>query len=53
MKRTLTPRSEPLAELTTDELTTVVAAGVLPTTPVKECLADLVDTMQPTRCVCP
>ena len=52
MKRTLTLKSESLAELTSDELTSVVGAA-LPTLPVKTCYEELVDTLQPTRCFCP
>lgn len=52
MKRTLTLKSEALAELTTDELT-VVAGGAPPTLAVADCLADLVNTLQATRCFCP
>ena len=52
MKRTLILKSETLAELTTDQLTGVVG-GVLPTTPVDECLDKFFDTLQATRCFCP
>lgn len=52
MKRTLTLKSESLAELSSDELTSVVG-GVLPTTPYNECLKDLLDTKRATQCFCP
>lgn len=50
MKRTLTLRSEALAELTPDQLTGVVGAA-LPTTPVGVC--DPFETLRATRCFCP
>ena len=50
MKRTLTLTCEALAELTPEQMSNVVgAAPDVPTLPVKDCL----DTMQPTRCLCP
>lgn len=52
MKRTLTLKSEALAELSTDELT-VVAGGAPPTLAVRDCVAELLDTLQATRCFCP
>lgn len=52
MKRTLTLKREPIAELTTDEMTTVVGGGA-PTLPVGECLQKFVDTLEATRCLCP
>ena len=52
MKRTLTLKSETLSDLTTDELT-AVAGGVLPTLPVEVCLEKFIETMEPTRCLCP
>lgn len=53
MKRTLSLKREALTELGTDQLTAVVGAGVLPTIPVDACLEKFVDTMEPTRCLCP
>jgi hypothetical protein len=53
MKRSLTLKSETLAELTADELTGVAGGGVLPTTPVDACLDELFYTLQATRCFCP
>lgn len=53
MKRTLTLKSESLSELSAAELGSVVGGHALPTTPAKECLADLFDTLQATRCFCP
>ena len=38
MKRTLSLKRESLAELTTRELSGIAGGGVLPTTPVKECV---------------
>ena len=52
MKRTLTLKSETLAELTTDQLTRVVG-GAPPTIPVQQCLDELFETMEATRCFCP
>ncbi len=52
MKRTLTLKSESLAELTTDDLT-AVAGGALPTLPLAQCYDELVYTLQATRCFCP
>jgi hypothetical protein len=50
MKRTLSLKSETLADLTADELTTVLGAQqALPTLPLAVCL----DTLQATRCFCP
>jgi hypothetical protein len=49
VKRTLTLKSETLAALTTDELTSVVGGQAPPTLPVAQCL----DTLQATRCFCP
>jgi len=53
VKRSLTLHRESLTELTTDQLTAVVGGHAIPTSPVKECYQDLVDTLQATRCFCP
>lgn len=53
MKRTLSLHREPLADLTPEQLTAVVGGHAIPTSPVKECYQDLVDTLQATRCFCP
>lgn len=52
MKRSLTLKRESLTELTGDDLAAVVG-GAPPTLNVGECIRKLVDTMQPTRCLCP
>lgn len=52
MKRTLSLKGETLSDLTAEELTGV-AGGVLPTIPVDACLAELLYTLQATRCFCP
>lgn len=52
MKRTLTLKREALAELTTADLSAVVG-GVLPTSPIGECLQKYINTIEPTRCMCP
>lgn len=49
MKRTLTLRSESLAELSSDQLSEVAGAQAPPTLPLDYCF----NTMQPTRCLCP
>jgi len=51
MKRSLSLKRETLADLTPEQLTAVVG-GALPTTPA-DCLEDLFDTLQATRCFCP
>lgn len=51
MKRTLTLTSESLTELTSEQMSVVVggAQEAPPTLRLAECL----DTLQPTRCMCP
>jgi hypothetical protein len=54
MKRTLSLTRETLCELTAGQLTSVVGGQqAVPTTPVKDCYNDLIDTLQATRCFCP
>lgn len=52
MKRTLSLTRESLTELSDAQLASV-AGGAPHTWYVGECLAEIVDTMQPTRCLCP
>jgi hypothetical protein len=52
VKRTLTLRREPLVELATGELTAVVG-GAPPTLQVGDCLQKYLNTIEPTRCMCP
>ncbi len=52
MKRNLSLARETLAELSTDQLTSVVG-GAIPTSPLNDCLYELFDTLQATRCFCP
>ncbi len=52
MKRTLTLKRESLTELTADDLAGVIG-GVLPTTPLDQCLDRLMYTKRPTQCFCP
>ncbi len=51
MKRTLTLKSESLADLTADELGDVRGGHALPTTPIGVC--DPFETLRATRCFCP
>jgi len=53
MKRTLSLSRETLTELSASQLTSVVGGHAIPTSPVRECYEDLIDTLQATRCFCP
>lgn len=53
MKRTLSLKRESLSELTAAQLASVAGGDAPPTWYLKECLQDVFDTWQPTRCACP
>lgn len=52
LKKTLSLKSETLAELTADQLRGVVGAA-LPTLPLGQCTQKWVDSMDPSNCTCP
>lgn len=48
----LTLKREHLAELAPEQLAAVVGAAI-PTLPIRACLPEELDTIEPTRCACP